>query len=69
MNNAVLTEASVIEKGMRSLVDTLGVVDAERFISIMNRKKQSYEEWRKDYFDKMTEDEYRQELFDFAKSQ
>ena len=56
------TDSIVVEKGMRILVDALGVVDTERFLSIMNRDKKNYDEWRKEYFDKMTTEQYKSEL-------
>lgn len=68
MNN-IMNDDVVIERGFQSLIDALGVVNAERFIAIMNRKKQNYDEWREEYFDKMTTEEYKKELFDFAKAQ
>ena len=69
MDNTTLMETTIIEKGMRSLIDVLGIVDAERFIAIMNRKKQNYDEWRKDYFAKMSREEYERELFEFTRAQ
>ena len=61
-------ENIVVEKGMRSLIDAMGVVDAERFIAIMNREKTNYDDWRTSYFDKMTSEEYEQGLLDFEKN-
>jgi hypothetical protein len=33
--------------GMRALDDALGPVEAERFITLLNREKLDYTEWRK----------------------
>ena len=52
---------------MRSLIDALGVVDAERFIVIMNRNKKDYDEWRTNYFEKMPPQKYKEELFEFSR--
>ncbi len=33
--------------GMKALVNALGPVEAERFITLLNREKLDYTEWRK----------------------
>jgi hypothetical protein len=58
----------VVEKGMRSLINAMGVVDAERFIAIMNREKANYDDWRTSYFGKMTPEEYEKGLLEFEKN-
>ena len=62
-------DAAIVERGMQILIDALGNVDAERFISIMNRRKDDYDVWRDKYFGKMTAEEYKKELFAFANKQ
>ena len=42
-NSAVL-----LNKGMRCLTSELGLVEAERFISLLLREPFDYTEWRKD---------------------
>ena len=64
--NTAIAENIVVQKGMQSLIDALGIVDAERFIVIMNRNKENYNEWRDHFFEKMTPDEYRDELIAFS---
>ena len=66
--DSMTAESAVVEKGMRSLIDALGIVDAERFIVIMNRNKKNYDEWRNNCFDKMTPQEYKEDLFSFSRS-
>ena len=61
-------ENIVVEKGMRSLINAMGVVDAERFIAIMNREKANYDDWRTSYFGKMTPEEYEKGLLEFEKN-
>ena len=49
-------EASTIEimnLGMRCLVDHLGIIDAERFISAIMREKFDYTKWQREYFDQI----------------
>ena len=57
----------LVQKGMNSLIDTLGVVDAERFIVFLNREKPNYDTWREKYFGKMSRKEYEKKLFNFTK--
>ena len=38
------------DKGMRILIDHLGQVEAERFISLIIREPFDYTEWQKDLF-------------------
>ena len=60
-------DAAVVERGMQILIDALGVVDTERFLAFMNRDKDNYDIWREKYFRGMTAEEYKKELFAFAK--
>ena len=43
INNRVL-----LSKGFECLMDKLGLVEAERFISLVNAEAFDYTEWRKD---------------------
>ena len=61
-------ESAVIERGMRLLLDGLGIVDAERFLAFMNRDKNNYDIWHEKYFEKMMTDEYKKELYAFSKA-
>ena len=42
---------------MRSLIDALGLVGAERFVSLMNKENYDYTIWRRAVFDDMTDEE------------
>ncbi len=53
-----MSEALIMKKGMDLLCAGLGIVQAERFISILIREPFDYTEWRKDnLFDNMTLEE------------
>jgi hypothetical protein len=41
-----MTEAQLRIDGMQALNDRLGIVEAERFISVLLREKFDYTEWR-----------------------
>ncbi|MDR0854125.1 MAG: hypothetical protein LBN34_07135 [Clostridiales Family XIII bacterium] len=43
-------EAVIRNKGMRALIDNLGKVDAERFITSIIREPFDYTEWQRDLF-------------------
>ena len=38
-------------EGMSALVERLGMVDAERFVALMNRESFDYTEWRRNCFE------------------
>ena len=42
-----MTESALMETGMKVLIEHLGNIDAERFISILLREPFDYTEWRK----------------------
>jgi hypothetical protein len=43
-----LTETVLMKTGMKILIDQLGNVEAERFVSILLREPFDYTKWRKD---------------------
>lgn len=45
-----LNTAEIIEKGMNCLLENLGTVETEHFISIIIRERFDYTKWRKEYF-------------------
>ena len=52
-----MSDTAIMEVGMRSLVDSLGVVDAERFITRLIREPFDYTKWQRNLFNNMTIDE------------
>ena len=42
--------AETMEKGMKCLLDQLGVIETERFISTIIREQFDYTKWRRTYF-------------------
>jgi hypothetical protein len=52
-----MSDTAIMEAGMRSLVDSLGVVDAERFITRLIREPFDYTKWQRNLFNDMTLDE------------
>lgn len=61
------TEAEIRQLGMDCLVKTLGIIDAERFISNLLRERFDYTEWRKKYFADVDLETFLNEAADFDK--
>ena len=53
-------------RGMKCLVDQLGIVDAEAFISIVIREQFDYTEWQKEYYDQMSPNEFMEKAYQYA---
>jgi hypothetical protein len=45
------TETVLRNKGVRILINSLGAVEAERFITLINREAFDYTEWQRDLFE------------------
>ena len=45
-----ITDTEIRQKGFGALVAALGEVDAERFITLLNREPFDYTQWQKDIF-------------------
>ena len=50
-----------MNKGMKCLMEQMGIIEAERFISVIIREKFDYTKWQRDYFDAKTPAEIREE--------
>jgi len=62
------TEAEIRQLGMDCLVKTLGIIDAERFISALLRESFDYTEWRKKYFADMDLETLHKEAVEYGKA-
>ena len=54
MNTETITPPATIDllmRGMKCLVNTLGIIDAEYFISAVRRERFDYTKWQREYFD------------------
>jgi hypothetical protein len=49
-----ITDTEVKQKGLDALMDALGEVDAERFITLLNRDPFDYTQWQKNLFENMS---------------
>jgi hypothetical protein len=48
------TEMALRNEGMKVLINSLGPVEAERFISLINREPFDYTEWQRDLWNGMS---------------
>jgi hypothetical protein len=46
-----------MNKGMQCLLEKLGVIETERFISAIIREQFDYTKWQQQYFDEMSPEE------------
>ena len=64
MVNAV----KILEQGFTCLMDNMGVIDAEYFISLIKRDDFDYTVWQREYFDKMESGEFAAKASAYANS-
>ena len=53
--------AEIMDMGITCLIENLGTVQAEKFISILIRERSDYTKWRQRYFGAMSDEEYMEE--------
>ena len=52
-----LTEKELRQQAVRALTDSLGPVEALRFLALVSREPFDYQEWRREYFSQYNVDE------------
>ena len=57
-----LTERELRQQAVRALSDSLGPVDALRFLALVSREPFDYQQWRKEYFSRYGVDELLNEI-------
>ena len=66
MSDAInMDKNSVMRRGLKALETQLGIIEIEQFISILNREKNDYTEWRKILFEDMTDEEFHDAALDY----
>jgi len=55
-----------MDRGVSCLLEKLGVVGTERFISVINREKFDYTKWQRQKFDSMSSDEFHEAAVAYA---
>ncbi|MCM1040403.1 MAG: hypothetical protein NC314_09670 [Roseburia sp.] len=57
----------IMNRGINCLIQQMGVVEAEKFISIINREKFDYTLWQRNLFDDMSLEEINKAAASFSK--
>ena len=57
----------IIERGMNCLLENLGTMEMETFISVIIRERFNYTEWRKDFFGDKSVQEINCAAIEYAK--
>ena len=60
--------SEIMNRGMKCLVEQMGIIEAEQFISVIIREKFDYTKWQRDYFDAKTPTEISEEASQYEKS-
>lgn len=61
------SDIEVLNRGINCLLEKLGVIETEQFISVVNREKFDYTEWQKQRFDNMSSDEFNDAAIAYSK--
>lgn len=63
----MMTDTEIKVKGMKALSNDLGLVEAERFVSLIQRDRFDYTKWRQDLFQDMSGDQISQMATEYMK--
>ena len=58
----------ILNRSMECLTETMGVVDAEFFISLIIRERFDYTKWQRQYFDAMEPGEFHDKAVEYARN-
>jgi hypothetical protein len=64
----MISDMEIKINGMKALVNSIGLVEAERFISLIQREKFDYTKWRQNIFEGLSGEELSKKAMDYAKS-
>lgn len=60
--------AEIMERGIACLLEKLGTIETERFISTIIREQSDYTKWRKEYFGDMSVQELNEAAVQYAQA-
>lgn len=63
----MIADIDLITRGMQVLVEKLGIIEAETFISVIKNDRFDYTKWREDKFEDMTLEEINNAAAEYAK--
>ena len=58
----------IIDMGIRCLIEKLGIIDAEQFISTIIREKSDYTKWHQKFFSDVSSDDFHNVAFEYGKT-
>lgn len=64
----ISSTVDIMNRGMECLTKSLGVIEAERFISTVIREKFDYTKWQREYFDSMAPGEFQRKALEYAQN-
>ena len=62
-----MNTVEVMNRGMECLVENLGMIEAEHFISVIIREKFDYTKWQREHFDKIPAEQLHEKAIQYAK--
>ena len=62
-----MNTVEVMNRGMECLVENLGIIEAEHFISVIIREKFDYTKWQREHFDKIPAEQLYENAVQYAK--
>ncbi len=62
------TDTQLNSEGFHLLFENLGVVDAERFIALVQREKFDYTQWQRHLFDELSVEELSRRAMEYVKT-
>lgn len=63
-----VSTAEIMDRGINCLLEKLGSVETERFISVIIREKFDYTMWRRQYFDDVDAEAFNAAAVEYAKA-
>ncbi len=65
----MIVDAELKVRGLDALTKSLGIVEAERFVFLMQRDRMDYTKWRKNLFAGMSGEEISRQAMEFAQKE
>ncbi len=63
-----MTTIEILDKGMQCLVDNLGIVEAEQFVSALKREKFDYTKWQQVFFDQIPIQQLHEDAVEYGRT-
>ena len=63
----MVSSTEIMNKGMSCLLEKLGVVETEQFISTIIREKFDYTKWQQQRFDSVSSDEFQEAAIAYSR--